>query len=46
MKQSKILAAVNAGLAAVSAFYIPNPLSVAVTVFCGLLAIIMAMPSD
>ncbi len=46
MKQNKILAAVNAGLAAVNAFFIPNPLSVAVMVFCGLVAIILAMPSE
>ena len=42
MKQSKILAAVNSGLAAVNAFFIPNPFNVAVMVFCGLIAIILA----
>ena len=46
MKQNKILAAVNAGLAAVNAFFIPAPINVAVMVFCGLIAIIMAMPLE
>ncbi|MBU1730171.1 hypothetical protein KJ557_01255 [Patescibacteria group bacterium] len=46
MKQNKILAAVNAGLAAVNAFFIPSPFNVAVVVFCGLAAIILAMPSE
>lgn len=46
MKQSKIMAAVNAGLAAMNAFFLPNPFNAVAMVFCGLIAIIMAMPSE